>query len=318
MRRTLWIPLTVLSLLLALLVAPAAGASAVRHRDRTTAAAAARHQRIVDYWTPQRRASARPRDIVLPLGTRPKGGKAAGASSAGDTTGAKWTGGGSVAVTTGKVFFTSGGTRYVCSGSAVDSSHGNLVLTAGHCAHDGGPNGSMVTNWVFYPRYDSGPDPVLGGFTATKLQPTDDWMSRANAFENDAAFARVTSTKFATLEGALAAQGAAAPQVAFSRPESGTRYHAFGYPAARKYDGRTLIYCAGPVSLGVDGRDTLSIACNMTGGSSGGPWLRDWDDAAKTGTVNSLNSYGYSAFYKNRMFGPIFDSQERAAYNAAG
>jgi V8-like Glu-specific endopeptidase len=270
--------------------------------------------RIVDFWTAERRASAKPRDIVLPLGAKAQPRAKPGSGSSGDVLGASWTAGGSVSVTTGKAFFTSGGGRYVCSGSLVDSSHGNLVLTAGHCAHDGGPGGSYVRDWVFYPRYNSGPDAVLGAWTASKLVATNDWQTRANAFENDVAFAVVGNPNFSSLEAAAASEGGTTPAIAFTHPADGTTIHSFGYPAARPYTGASLIYCSGGVTTGYDGRQTLSIPCNMTGGSSGGPWFRDFSTTTATGTLNSVNSYGYNSI-KNRMFGPIFDAQEQAAYN---
>ena len=49
------------------------------------------------------------------------------------------------------------------------------------------------------------------------------------------------------------------------------------------------------------------MACNMTGGSSGGPWLADTTNPGTTeGRVASLNSYGYSGL--TYMFGPKFTS----------
>ena len=48
-----------------------------------------------------------------------------------DFTGGYFSGGGEVRDTTGKVFFTLGGTNYVCSGSAVTSGNKDVVLTAG-------------------------------------------------------------------------------------------------------------------------------------------------------------------------------------------
>ncbi len=236
----------------------------------------------------------------------------------GDVLGASWTGGGSVSVTTGKVFFMSGGTRYVCSGSAVDSTDGDVVLTAGHCVHDGGSTGEYVTDWIFYPRYNSGPDQVLGAWTAAAgdLFATDDWTTRSNAFENDAAFAVVSNPDYDSLEAAVAAQGYTAPGIEFSHPADGTKIHSFGYPAARPYNGTKLIYCSGGVTTGYDGRQTLSIPCDMTGGSSGGPWFHSFSTATNTGTLNSVNSYGYRSI-KNRMFGPILDGPEADAYGDA-
>ena len=94
---------------------------------------------------------------------------------------------------------------------------------------------------------------------------------------------------------------------------SDTTFSAFGYPAAKKYKGGTLTYCEGPAVSGYDGDPaTVSIACDMTGGSSGGPW---YDESGGNGEITSLNSYGYGGL--NRMFGPTFDAQESAAYVAA-
>ena len=53
-----------------------------------------------------------------------------------------------------------------------------------------------------------------------------------------------------------------------------TRSPRFGYPAAGKYHGNDLMYCQGPV--GTDpytAGTTYRMACDMTGGRSGGPWL---------------------------------------------
>jgi hypothetical protein len=96
---------------------------------------------------------------------------------------------------------------------------------------------------------------------------------------------------------------------------SGSRltYTALGYPAAQKYKGGTLTYCQGPAQLGWDGDNTVSLACNMTGGSSGGPMYDKADPA--TGQITSLNSYGYSGV--KRMFGPTFDAAEQTMRQSA-
>ena len=313
MRRSLLAAVAVAALALAL-AAPAGAKSgnAASAADK----AQAEHQRIADYWTAERRASAKPRDIVLPLGTKASpNAKPSKPGSGGNVLGAAWTSGGSVAATTGKVFFTSGGSRYVCSGSVVDSEHGNLVLTAGHCAHDGA-GGSYVTDFAFYPRYRSGADSTLGVWTVANgnLLTTDEWATTANAFENDAAFAKVTPrANGQTLEQAIAAAGGIIPTMNFSHPADNTKISAFGYPAAGKYNGQTLTYCSGPVLTGYDREQTLSIPCDMTGGSSGGPWFNPFT-TSYSGSLNSLNSYGYSSL--KRMFGPIFDGPEQQAYTA--
>jgi hypothetical protein len=84
---------------------------------------------------------------------------------------------------------------------------------------------------------------------------------------------------------------------------------AFGYPAAGKYHGKDLTYCTGstvddPYDVG-----TWGMVCNMTGGSSGGPWIYGTTNPAtySGGTLlTSVNSYGYRGL--NYMFGPRFNA----------
>src|ERR671910_3341965 len=137
--------LTVLALL-PLAVAPVAAGDA-------GAKAQAEHQRIVNYWTAERLANAKPRDFV-----KDSTGKFVPKAKPGGGTGASWTGGGSVVQRTGKVWFSMGGGDWVCSASAVSDSRSgySLVLTAGHCAYDE-VNEAFATNWTYIPSFDTAP-----------------------------------------------------------------------------------------------------------------------------------------------------------------
>jgi len=57
------------------------------------------------------------------------------------------------------------------------------------------------------------------------------------------------------------------------------------------------------------GTQSQGIPCNMTGGSSGGPWFTG-------GLQNSINSFGYGGV-PNTMFGPYWGSVIQGAYNTA-
>ena len=59
------------------------------------------------------------------------------------------------------------------------------------------------------------------------------------------------------------------------------------------------------------GTQSQGIPCNMTGGSSGGPWLIN-----NNSTINSVNSFGYQGV-RNVMFGPYFGSDIQSAYSTA-
>jgi hypothetical protein len=90
----------------------------------------------------------------------------------------------------------------------------------------------------------------------------------------------------------------------------GLSYQAYGYPAAPPFTGETLQSCSGSAQDDIyGGTQSQSIPCNMTGGSSGGPWLTG-------GVLNSVNSFGYTTV-KNRMFGPYFGSAIQSAYTTA-
>jgi hypothetical protein len=92
--------------------------------------------------------------------------------------------------------------------------------------------------------------------------------------------------------------------------------HAFGYPAAGKFKGKDLTYCAGGIFTDRYNDDlTWGLPCTMTGGSSGGPWLSPFTTSSGSGTLHGLNSYGYSGV-KN-MYGPKFSANTQAVYNAA-
>ena len=69
-------------------------------------------------------------------------------------------------------------------------------------------------------------------------------------------------------------------------------------------------YCATNVStkFGIDTYENLWLgSCEMTGGSSGGPWLRDTDTDGR-GTIISVNSWGYST--TPGMAGPDFNTRD--------
>jgi hypothetical protein len=205
-----------------------------------------------------------------------------------------------VSSTTGKVFFTLGGSDYVCSGSATSSSNADVVSTAGHCVNEG--PGSFATNWVFVPAYNNGSAPY-GTWTARTLVTTGEWANNGD-INYDTGFAVMNTNAGSHLTSVVGGQG-----VAFNLAR-GLSYTAYGYPAAPPFDGETLKSCAGTaVDDTFGGTQSQGISCNMTGGSSGGPWFTG-------GVQNSINSFGYDGV-ANTMFGPYWGSVIQGAYNAA-
>ncbi|MEU7602372.1 peptidase [Streptomyces sp. NPDC040724] len=292
-------------------VLTAAGPSAA-----ADAPASFRQQHTSGFWTAERMRSATPLDVTAvpgtsrtPVATSQVPTRIAPTAAASPTAfpqaGGAWTGGGAVVKTSGRVFFTMGGRTASCSGDSVTSANGSTVMTAGHCVKY---QGAWHTNWVFVPAYDNGSAPY-GQWSATKTFATDQWAASED-MNMDVGLAVVAPLNGQTLSQAVGAQG-----ILFNGGYNKKMY-SFGFPAAAPYDGTKLVYCSGN-----SGKDFLltkdhSLGCNMTGGSSGGPWFQDFNEATGLGTQVSVNSFGYT-FLPNRMYGPYFGNEAKAAYDKA-
>lgn len=202
----------------------------------------------------------------------------------------------------GKVFFTLGGSDYVCSGNVVTADNKSVVATAGHCVNGGDENnGEFATNWVFVPGYENG-DAPHGKWEASELFTSNEWASSGN-ITYDVGFAVMGEQNGSTIEDAVGATG-----IEFGA-ERGQSYDAFGYPAAAPFDGETLQSCSGSATDDPQGTGSQGIPCDMTGGSSGGPWF------LSNGNQNSVNSYGYNGI--EQMFGPYYGDVANDVYNDA-
>lgn len=293
------------------------------------AAGATEHRRVVDFWTVDRVRQAVPRDFVLADRGFVSKGKPGGGGD-GSTAGASWTKAGAVLVTTGKVFFQMGASYYVCSGNVISdgASDRSVVLTAGHCVYDEAA-GQFATNWVFIPGYDLAAAPLDGDLSFCAQTTYGCWTASALVVHSGYATAGSFNTQ-ATLHdwgfAVLGFGGKATPRlvedaIGVTMPTdfgggSAVTVSAFGYPASGKYKGADLVYCRGPLTTDPKNDNlTWGVRCTMTGGSSGGPWLRDMDDATGVGTQMSVNSYGYGG--ASVMYGPKLNSRTAATYAAA-
>lgn len=299
---------------------PNPGRDVAVHQAATTKAEQAR---VAAYWTPARMRAAIPADaLVADRDHRSAGGsvekgapkviapQAKPGSGGSGFAGGYYTGGGAITQTTGKVFFTLGGSNYVCSGSSTSSANHDLVLTAGHCVHKGG-SGGYATNFAFVPAYDDGVAPY-GKFTARQLTTTTQWVNSGD-FNYDVAFAVMNPINGGDLTDTVGSQG-----IAFNQAR-GQYYYSFGYPAASPYDGSDIAWCHGKAVQDTFGGSTdEGLYCNLTGGSSGGPWLRNYSTATGLGTLTSVNSFKYRVgSMKNYMFGPYLGSVAQSLYSTA-
>jgi V8-like Glu-specific endopeptidase len=220
--------------------------------------------------------------------------------------GVAWTRGTAVARTTGKIFFTLAGVDYVCSGSAVTSADASTVATAGHCVNEG--PGGYASRLMFVPGYRAGTAPY-GTFVATAMATTDGWAARGD-FDVDVAFVNVGRNE----SGRLLTDAVGGQQIGFSRPRGGATY-IFGYPADTPYDGEQLDYCSGALLQDTYfGSPDQGLACAMTPGSSGGPWLASFDPATGHGVLVSVTSFGYTDV-KSVLWGPYLGSVAQTLFD---
>ncbi|MFE6842183.1 trypsin-like serine peptidase [Streptomyces sp. NPDC057686] len=288
------------------------------------APASFKQQHSQGFWTAERMRSAIPLDVTAapgagraraaaserPTAVAPTAPSSAAAPTAASPTafpqaGGAWTGGGAVVKTSGRVFFTFGDRTASCSGDSITSANGSTVITAGHCVKY---QGTWHTNWIFVPAYDNGNAPY-GQWSATKTFATDQWAASED-MNMDVGLAVVAPLNGQKLSQVVGAQG-----ILFNGGYNKKMY-SFGFPAAAPYDGTKLVYCSGNSSKDFLLTKDHGLGCNMTGGSSGGPWFQDFNESTGLGTQVSVNSFGYT-FLPNRMFGPYFGNEAKAAYDKA-
>lgn len=277
-------------------------------------------ERALAFWTPQRMREATPLDLLtvdrsdvrapaLRTGKATVVAPSVPASTAGPLAfphgGGPWSGGGAVTKTAGRVFFSYQGRTASCSGNAVTSANKSTVITAGHCVK---MEGAWHTNWVFVPGYHDGQRPY-GTWAASKTLSTPQWTASED-INYDIGAAVVAPLDGKKLTDVVGGQG-----LAFNTGYNKAMY-SFGFPAAAPYNGEKFIYCSGTTTRDFLLSNDHGLTCNMTGGSSGGPWFTQFSEATGTGLQSSVNSFKYN-FFPNSMYGPYFGADAQNLYQSA-
>lgn len=206
-----------------------------------------------------------------------------------------------VARTYGKVFFTSFGVNYVCSGTIVNTEGKSAVWTAGHCVSDGG---AWNTNWVFVPNYASGSAPY-GYWYSNALWTTTAWFNNNNDYANDVGVSIMNRSNGYRITDYLGGQG-----ITWNQSVGGLYMYAFGYPQGSPFNGCCLVAEQGYTYNG--GGNTIYMVNAMTGGSSGGAWLYSFD--GNWGYINGHNDFKYNAS-PQYMYSPYYGNQVASLYN---
>ena len=209
--------------------------------------------------------------------------------------------------TVGKVFFTNAaGQDMTCSGTSVKSLNHSTVDTAGHCLYW---NGDWVHNLIFCPLYENGSTPY-GCWAARALEVPSDWINaRPNDYHHDFGMAIVSANSQGVLTDLVGGTG-----WAYNQPVN-QPFSAYGYPAAYPFDGQTRQSCEDALGKTWQhgGGTVVSIPCNMTGGSSGGPWFIQ---ISGHWYLNGHNDFT-SGLQPGHMFSPYYDDTWYALYNKA-
>jgi V8-like Glu-specific endopeptidase len=221
--------------------------------------------------------------------------------------GSVYAGTGTVVRTTGRVFFTLGKRDFACSGSSVRAKNENLVQTAGHCVNAG--PGAYATNVVFVPGYKDGKAPY-GRWTASRLGTTTQWRTLGD-LTYDVGYITVKAKK-KSLADTVGAQG-----IAFNLPRGGS-VDVFGYPAESPYDGQRLATCRGRLEQDRRSSGDQGVECNLTGGTSGGPWLASFSSSTGAGVITSVSSFRYITLIgeSRELYGPYFGADVQKLYSS--
>ncbi|QUW95315.1 hypothetical protein KE639_06584 [Streptomyces sp. V17-9] len=251
-----------------------------------------KQQALLDYWTPER--------VRRATGAEEDGPKAASTGARVDpriTAVAE----GPHSTAVGKLVFEhANGTPDHCTATAIDSESEILVLTAAHCLHEG-PNGTWTKNVVFIPARHDGDEPY-GRFTAWNVATSALWASGDKPdWEHDYGIV-VTNDNAA---GETVVEAAGGYQIV-PDARTGEQVSVMGY-SGPPYDGEHQEFCEDLIEPTVPPLDMWQVECaNMTPGSSGSPWILDYDYNTGAGYIGGLNSISDTQGF---MASPRFDAR---------
>ncbi|MFF7155582.1 trypsin-like peptidase domain-containing protein [Streptomyces sp. NPDC008139] len=272
------------------------GAGRPRTAPHWTNRAAAR------FWTPERMADSMP-SSVRQLGPAAEPGTVPGPFTRSET--ATHFGG---VPTVGMLFSVDGDmTAHFCTASVVHSPDRDLILTAAHCRPG--------ANIGFVPQFRAGAARQPYGIWAVSQVFTDARWAPADDAESayDFAFARVAPD----------ADGRRIEEVTggnrlIRTPGFHNRVTVIGYPRTSDDPSDEAITCTTTTSR-LEGLRQLQLVCaGYFAGTSGSPWLLDYNTRTKSGSVIGLIGGEDEGGLSDRIsYSPFFDDAIQALYRKA-
>lgn len=184
---------------------------------------------------------------------------------------------------------------HFCTASVVQSPGRNMLITAAHCAFDADA-GKPVDDLVFAPDYRNGNGPT--GLWKVNNVVVDDRWAKSQDEDLDVAFLTVDPKDGKNIQDVLGGNSLGIDR-GFNNEVKIT-----GYPTSRA----TPISCQNRTTKYSDTQ--LRIQCtDFEDGTSGSPWLADYDPKSRTGTVIGVlgghegggdeNDVSYAAYFDN-------------------
>lgn len=204
----------------------------------------------------------------------------------------------------GALFFHSLGNDHFCTASAVDSPGRNMIITAAHCLH-GGKNGGYYDDLVFVPGYHDG-DAPYGVWKVTEKLVDSRWAAHSDP-DLDFGFAIVAPLHGRNIADVLGANPLGV-NLGFRNVVRVT-----GYPM----NSDEPITCENATTQ----EDTyqMRFACKgYYSGTSGSPWLADYDPATHTGEVVGVIGGFHAGGYADAVsYSSYFDDDVKHLYDEA-
>jgi V8-like Glu-specific endopeptidase len=172
----------------------------------------------------------------------------------------------------GALFYGDGSSgNHFCTGSVVNSPGQDVIVTAAHCLNDG-KGGAGKNDIAFIPAYADGSSP-FGVWQPAKFIMDPRWV-KDHDDNLDVAFVVLKPHDGKNIQQVLGGN-----KIAFN-PDYGQRVRVTGYPASAN----APIACDN--MTGKKDPDFMSFACaNFFGGTSGSPWVTNYDAQTRTGTI---------------------------------
>ena len=191
--------------------------------------------------------------------------------------------------TVGVLFFTQNSVDYRCSAAVVGE---NALWTAGHCVHDGiGNKSGWSENVAFVPAYKDGNEPY-GRWVANNLHTRLYWFNNQDLRFDIGGVVLEPNGSDQSVQEVVGSLG-----FAYNMGPS-QHWFNFGYPSAFPFNGKTMQICAGSfarLASGTSYPNPVGMGCDMTPGSSGGPWIIHFNGFdGNTNYLNGNNSFRFT------------------------